>query len=62
MGRLDGRVAIDWGVYGAPETYLVGADGRILHKHIAALTLEVWQNEFAPHLAAASPAKPASSP
>jgi cytochrome c biogenesis protein CcmG/thiol:disulfide interchange protein DsbE len=49
----EGRTAIDWGVYGAPETFLVGADGRVLFKHIAPMTLEVWQNEFLPRIAAA---------
>jgi cytochrome c biogenesis protein CcmG/thiol:disulfide interchange protein DsbE len=47
-----GRTAIDWGVYGAPETFLVSADGRILHKHIAPLTLEVWQRDFLPRIRA----------
>ena len=35
---LDGRVAIDWGVYGVPETFVVGADGRVAYKHIGAVT------------------------
>ena len=30
----NGKAAIDWGVYGIPETYLVGADGTILFKKI----------------------------
>ena len=34
----DGRVAIDWGVYGVPETFVVSAEGRIVHKHIGPLT------------------------
>ena len=34
----DGRVAIDWGVYGVPETFVITKDGRIAHKHIGALT------------------------
>jgi len=34
----DGRVAIDWGVYGVPETFVVSAVGRIVHKHIGPLT------------------------
>jgi cytochrome c biogenesis protein CcmG/thiol:disulfide interchange protein DsbE len=34
----DGRVAIDWGVYGVPETFVVTKDGRIAHKHIGPLT------------------------
>ena len=29
-----GRAAIEWGVYGVPETFLVGRDGRILYKHV----------------------------
>jgi cytochrome c biogenesis protein CcmG, thiol:disulfide interchange protein DsbE len=33
----DGRVGIDWGVYGVPETFIVGADGLIAHKHIGAV-------------------------
>ena len=33
-----GRVAIDWGVYGAPETFLVGPDGVIRHKVIGPLS------------------------
>jgi len=49
----EGRVAIDWGVYGAPETFLVSADGRILHKHVAPLTREIWERDFAPKIAAA---------
>jgi cytochrome c biogenesis protein CcmG, thiol:disulfide interchange protein DsbE len=48
---VEGDVAIDWGVYGAPETFLVGADGTVLYKHIAPLTPEVWQREFLPRLA-----------
>jgi cytochrome c biogenesis protein CcmG/thiol:disulfide interchange protein DsbE len=46
----DGRVGIDWGVYGAPETFLVGKDGTVIHKHIAPLTREVWEQEFVPRI------------
>jgi cytochrome c biogenesis protein CcmG/thiol:disulfide interchange protein DsbE len=52
----EGRVAIDWGVYGAPETFLIGADGTVLYKHIAPMTLEVWATEFEPRIKAASAA------
>ncbi len=45
-----GRTAIDWGVYGAPETFLVSADGIVLAKHIGAITAEVWRQKFAPLL------------
>ena len=47
-----GRVAIDWGVYGAPETFLVGSDGRVVHKHIGPLTPQAWKNDFLPRLQA----------
>jgi len=42
----EGRAAIDWGVYGAPETFLVDAQGRVVYKHIAPLTMDVWEREF----------------
>src|SRR5829696_8229826 len=33
-----GRAAIDWGVYGVPESFIVGPDGTIRHKQIGPLT------------------------
>jgi cytochrome c biogenesis protein CcmG/thiol:disulfide interchange protein DsbE len=53
----EGRTAIDWGVYGAPETFLIGPDGTVLYKHIAPMTLEVWRDEFLPRIAAAGSAR-----
>lgn len=47
----DGRVGIDWGVYGAPETFLIGADGIVLAKHLGPLDSVVWKEKFEPHLA-----------
>lgn len=47
----DGRTAIDWGVYGAPETFLIGADGRVLQKHIGPITSAVWRRDFVPLVA-----------
>ncbi|HEY0802609.1 MAG TPA: DsbE family thiol:disulfide interchange protein [Steroidobacteraceae bacterium] len=49
----DGRTSIDWGVYGAPETYLVDAQGRVIFKFISPMTREVWEKEFLPRIAAA---------
>lgn len=49
----EGRVAIDWGVYGAPETFLIGPDGTVLYKHIAPMTMETWIKEFLPRIEAA---------
>jgi cytochrome c biogenesis protein CcmG, thiol:disulfide interchange protein DsbE len=34
----DGRIAIDWGIYGVPETFVITKDGRIAHKHIGPVT------------------------
>jgi cytochrome c biogenesis protein CcmG/thiol:disulfide interchange protein DsbE len=46
----DGRAAIDWGVYGAPETFLLDAAGNVLYKHIAPLSADVWESEFMPRI------------
>jgi cytochrome c biogenesis protein CcmG/thiol:disulfide interchange protein DsbE len=35
-----GRAAIDWGVYGVPETFVIGKDGKIAYKHVGPLTPE----------------------
>jgi cytochrome c biogenesis protein CcmG, thiol:disulfide interchange protein DsbE len=48
----DSRVAIDWGVYGAPETFLVNGDGKVIYKFISPMTEEVWRHEFLPRIAA----------
>jgi cytochrome c biogenesis protein CcmG, thiol:disulfide interchange protein DsbE len=53
----EGRVAIDWGVYGAPETFLVDATGNVVHKHISPMTIEIWEREFLPLLAQTQPVR-----
>src|SRR5882672_10806324 len=45
---LDGRVGIDWGVYGVPETFVVDRTGRIAYKHIGPLTREALENTLLP--------------
>lgn len=35
---VDGRVGIEWGVYGVPETFVIDRDGRIAYKHIGPIT------------------------
>ena len=45
---VDGRVGIDWGAYGAPETFLVDANGVVIHKHIAPLDRMIWERDFVP--------------
>ena len=46
----DGKIAIDWGVYGAPETFLVDAQGMVIHKQVGPMTLDIWHKEFAARL------------
>ena len=38
IGADDGRVGIEWGVYGVPETFVVDRSGRIRYKHVGPLT------------------------
>ena len=49
----DGRNAIDWGIYGAPETYLVDAAGIVRWKHVGPLTDAIVEQQLLPQLAAA---------
>lgn len=48
---LDGRVAIDWGVYGVPETFVIDRQGQIAFKQIGAITLEVLEQRILPLVA-----------
>lgn len=43
-------LAIDMGVYGAPETFLVKADGTIIHRYAGPLNEQVWKREFIPQI------------
>jgi len=51
----DGRVGMDFGVYGLPETYLVDREGVVRFKHAGALTPEVLQRELLPLLRSLQP-------
>ncbi len=44
----ENKVGIDWGVYGAPETFVVDAEGIIRHKRIGPIDRKVWQEEIVP--------------
>jgi cytochrome c biogenesis protein CcmG, thiol:disulfide interchange protein DsbE len=44
----NGRVAIDWGVYGVPETFVIDAEGRIALKLVGAVTPEVYRETIRP--------------
>ncbi|MDE0422630.1 MAG: DsbE family thiol:disulfide interchange protein [Gammaproteobacteria bacterium] len=49
---LDGDLGVDLGVYGAPETFLVDAEGIIRFKHVGDVNPGVWRDEFEPRIAA----------
>ena len=45
---ISGRVGIDWGVYGVPETYVIDRNGRIVHKVIGPLTPQLLRDKILP--------------
>ena len=47
----DGRTSIDFGVYAAPETFLVDPSGTIVFKHLGQLTWDIVENEILPRVA-----------
>jgi cytochrome c biogenesis protein CcmG/thiol:disulfide interchange protein DsbE len=49
----NGRVSIDWGVYGVPETFVIDATGTITYKHIGPMTLQSLESEVLPAIEAA---------
>jgi cytochrome c biogenesis protein CcmG, thiol:disulfide interchange protein DsbE len=44
----NGRAAIEWGVYGVPETFLIGRDGRIAYKLVGPLGAQNFEREMKP--------------
>ncbi|HWK46775.1 MAG TPA: DsbE family thiol:disulfide interchange protein [Stellaceae bacterium] len=48
----DGRVAIDWGVYGVPETYLIDRAGRVRYRYAGPVTAQILTDEILPRIAA----------
>lgn len=45
---ISGKVAIDLGVYGAPETFVIDKKGVIRYRHVGIMTAAVWQQTIAP--------------
>lgn len=45
-----GRVSIDWGVYGVPETFLVGRDGKIAYKLVGPITADNLARTLKPEI------------
>jgi cytochrome c biogenesis protein CcmG/thiol:disulfide interchange protein DsbE len=44
----DGRVGIDYGVYGVPETFVIDKAGVVRHKHTGPVTPEAWETDILP--------------
>lgn len=53
-----GRTAIEWGVYGAPETFLVDSHGVVRFKHVGPLTWDLYRQRIVPLLEADTGATP----
>ena len=51
LADYDGKVAIDWGIYGAPETFLVDAKGVVRWKHVGPMSEATIRDELLPALA-----------
>ena len=48
LSDQDGRLGIDLGVYGVPETFVIDKQGVIRYKQIGPMTPEVWEQKLAP--------------
>lgn len=46
----ENHTGIDWGVYAAPETFLIDASGTVVYKLLGPLNSRIWQQEFVPRL------------
>jgi len=54
---INGRAGIEWGVYGVPENFIIGRDGRIAYKLVGPITEENLRSVFMPELEKALAAK-----
>lgn len=45
---VSGRIGIEWGVYGVPETFVIGKDGHVQYKQIGSVTAEILQKKILP--------------
>ena len=48
LSDSDGRLGIDLGVYGVPETFVIDKQGVIRYKQIGPITPEVWEQKLGP--------------
>jgi len=51
----EGQVAIAWGVYGAPESFLVNPQGIVVYKQVGEITPQVWRDQFLARIDANDP-------
>lgn len=56
----NGRTAIEWGVYGMPETFVVDGNGRIVYKHVGPISVEALQSKVIPAIESARTASAGS--
>ena len=50
---LDGRTALDWGLYGVPETYIIDSDGKVLLRFAGPITASIQESTIRPAIEAA---------
>ncbi len=50
VADMAGTAGLDYGVYGVPETFVIGPDGTILYKQIGPMTVEAWEQNVRPLL------------
>ncbi len=47
-----GRLAIEFGLTGAPETFIIDREGRVRYRHVGIITEEIWEEELRPRVEA----------
>lgn len=50
LSDTSGKLGIEFGIYGTPQTFLINPDGIVIYKHIGPVSEEVWLSEFSPRI------------
>jgi cytochrome c biogenesis protein CcmG/thiol:disulfide interchange protein DsbE len=58
IADTEGKFGLDLGVYGAPETYVISAEGVVVHRHVGVVDDAVWRNDLAPFFSSGEPQTP----
>ena len=53
----DGRIGMDYGVQGVPETFIIDGAGRVRYRHTGPVTAEIWRDKLMPVITALRAAK-----